>query len=73
MQLTSSSFNDGDYLKMDHVLSADFGFGCSGGNESPQLAWSGAPEGTRSFALTCFDPTRRPAAGSGTGWWSISR
>jgi Raf kinase inhibitor-like YbhB/YbcL family protein len=65
MQLTSKSFNDGDYLKMDHVLSAEFGFGCSGGNVSPQLAWSGAPEGTRSFALTCFDPD----APTGSGFW----
>jgi Raf kinase inhibitor-like YbhB/YbcL family protein len=65
MQLTSSSFNDGDYLAMDHVLSADYGFGCSGGNRSPQLAWSGAPEGTRSFALTCFDPD----APTGSGFW----
>jgi Raf kinase inhibitor-like YbhB/YbcL family protein len=65
MQLTSSSFNDGDYLSMDHVLSAEYGFGCSGGNRSPHLAWSGAPEGTRSFALTCFDPD----APTGSGFW----
>jgi Raf kinase inhibitor-like YbhB/YbcL family protein len=65
MQLTSSSFDDGDYLKMDHVLSAEYGFGCSGDNKSPQLAWSGAPEGTKSFALTCFDPD----APTGSGFW----
>src|SRR5437899_9091997 len=65
MQLTSSSFNDGDYLAIDHVLSADYGFGCSGGNRSPQLAWSGAPDGTRSFAVTCFDPD----APTGSGFW----
>src|ERR687883_569744 len=65
MQLTSSSFKDGDYLAMDHVLSADYGFGCSGGNKSPQLAWSGAPEGTRSFAVTCYDPD----APTGSGFW----
>jgi Raf kinase inhibitor-like YbhB/YbcL family protein len=65
MQLTSSSFNDGDYLALDHVLSADYGFGCSGGNKSPQLAWSGVPEGTKSFALTCFDPD----APTGSGFW----
>ena len=48
----SNSFQDGDYLHQEHVLSADFGFGCTGGNRSPHLAWSGAPAGTKSFAMT---------------------
>jgi Raf kinase inhibitor-like YbhB/YbcL family protein len=65
MDLTSASFKDGDYLGMDHVLSADYGFGCNGGNKSPQLSWSGAPSGTQSFALTCFDPD----APTGSGFW----
>ena len=65
MQVTSSSFKDGDYLSMDHVLSADYGFGCSGGNKSPQLSWSDVPAGTRSFALTCYDPD----APTGSGFW----
>ena len=26
----SNSFQDGDYLREEHVLSADFGFGCAG-------------------------------------------
>ena len=43
----SDSFKDGDYLAKDHILSADFGFGCEGGNKSPHLAWSGAPAGTK--------------------------
>ena len=52
----SNSFKDGDYLGKEHILSADFGFGCAGENKSPHLAWSGAPSGTKSFAVTCFDP-----------------
>ena len=61
----SDSFKDSDYLAKDHILSADFGFGCEGGNKSPHLAWSGAPTGTKSFAVTCFDPD----APTGSGFW----
>jgi Raf kinase inhibitor-like YbhB/YbcL family protein len=61
----SDSFKDGDYLAKDHILSADFGFGCEGGNKSPHLAWSEAPAGTKSFAVTCFDPD----APTGSGFW----
>ena len=63
--LSSTSFNDGDYLGLDHVLSEPYGFGCAGKNISPQLSWSGAPEGTRSFALTVYDPD----APTGSGFW----
>jgi len=31
----SDSFKDGDYLPNDFILSADFAFGCDGGNKSP--------------------------------------
>ena len=65
LTVTSSSFNDGDYLSLDHVLSETYGFGCAGQNISPQLSWTGAPEGTRSFAVTCFDPD----APTGSGFW----
>lgn len=65
LQLTSANFNDGDFLPQEHILSAEFGFGCSGGNMSPELAWSGAPDGTKSFAVTVFDPD----APTGSGFW----
>jgi Raf kinase inhibitor-like YbhB/YbcL family protein len=61
----SDSFKDGDYLAKDHILSAEYGFGCEGGNKSPHLAWSGAPTSTKSFAVTCFDPD----APTGSGFW----
>src|ERR1700750_2900014 len=64
-KLTSQSFRDGDYLDQKHILSKEFGFGCAGGNQSPQLSWSGIPEGTKSFAVTCFDPDAPP----GSGFW----
>ncbi|HEU5255162.1 MAG TPA: YbhB/YbcL family Raf kinase inhibitor-like protein [Vicinamibacterales bacterium] len=61
----SNSFKDGDYLANAHILSADFGFSCAGNNQSPHLAWSEAPAGTKSFAITCFDPD----APTGSGFW----
>ena len=49
--VSSNSFKDGDYLGSAHILSADFGFGCAGGNQSPHLKWTGAPAGTHSPIL----------------------
>ena len=48
MAITSSAFNEGARIP-DR-------FTCSGEDVSPALTWSGAPEGTRSFALICDDP-----------------
>lgn len=40
-------------------------FGCTGENKSPQLSWTNAPEGTKSFAVTMYDVD----APTGSGWW----
>ena len=42
--VTSDSFKEGATLGMEHILSAEYGFGCGGGNKSPHLRWSGAPD-----------------------------
>lgn len=60
--LTSGNFAPGGTLADDQVFNS---FGCSGGNVSPALAWSGVPEGTKSFALMVHDPD----APTGSGWW----
>lgn len=41
------------------------GFGCAGSNQSPHLAWTGPPLGTRSFVITVYDPD----APTGSGFW----
>lgn len=41
------------------------GFGCTGGNTSPELVWSNVPVGTKSLALQVHDPD----APTGSGFW----
>ena len=57
----SSSSLGGEATKIEEFN----GFGCTGKNESPQLSWENAPEGTKSFAITMYDPD----APTGSGWW----
>lgn len=61
-QLTSTSFQANGTLSSRQVLN---GFGCTGENVSPQLSWQGEPAGTKSFAITVYDPD----APTGSGWW----
>lgn len=41
------------------------GFGCTGSNQSPALKWGPLPAGTKSIAITAYDPD----APTGSGWW----
>lgn len=62
LELVSSDIRHQKPLNHTHVFS---GFGCEGKNQSPQLSWFGAPENTKSFAITAYDPD----APTGSGWW----
>lgn len=61
-QVQSPTLKNGATIATPQVFN---GFGCTGGNSSPELAWSGAPQGTKSFAVTVYDPD----APTGSGWW----
>src|SRR5262245_47704456 len=61
-KLMSPTVKPGSTLSDAQVFN---GFGCTGKNVSPALKWSGAPAGTKSFALTVYDPD----APTGSGWW----
>lgn len=55
--LTSEDVRDGAPMSAAYSL--------AGANRSPQLSWSGAPNGTKSYVVTCFDPD----APTPSGWW----
>jgi Raf kinase inhibitor-like YbhB/YbcL family protein len=56
--LTSTDVAEGQVKPARHT------HGSAGGdNVSPQLSWSGFPDGTRSFVVSCFDPDAPTPAG----------
>jgi len=48
LEITSRDFKNNQPMPVIHT--------CDGNDVSPQLSWSGAPTGTKSFAITCIDP-----------------
>jgi Raf kinase inhibitor-like YbhB/YbcL family protein len=65
MQITSSAFQAGGKIPLQYVMP-----GAGGKNVSVPLTWSGAPEGTQSFALAMVDP--HPVARNWVHWLVIN-
>ena len=62
LSLSSPDIKEGGTIANEQVFK---GFVCTGSNISPALNWSGAPSGTKSFAVSIYDPD----APTGSGWW----
>lgn len=62
LKLTSPTIKSGAMLTDEQVFN---GFGCTGKNHSPALNWTAGPKGTKSYAVTLYDPD----APTGSGWW----
>ncbi len=59
LTVESDSITHGERVPDEHSFGVPDGAGKAapeGGNRSPHLRWSGAPEGTQSFAVTVHDP-----------------
>lgn len=61
----TSNIKPNSTISHEHVFN---GFGCLGKNISPEISWKNPPKGTKSFALTVYDPD----APTGSGWWHWS-
>ena len=64
--LTSSTFKDSAMMPKNVANSAanqPNNKNCVGDNVSPQLSWTGVPEGTKSFVIFMIDPEGRGGAG----------
>jgi Raf kinase inhibitor-like YbhB/YbcL family protein len=61
--VSSPDFGPERPIPGNHLLNQ---YGCTGLNRSPALQWLGAPSGTKSFAITMFDPDEH---GTPSGWW----
>lgn len=58
LQLSTTTFTNGGELPLIMVLgSSQCSYVSGGGDESPELSWTNAPRGTRSFVVTMFDTT----------------
>lgn len=60
--LLSDDIKQGEYMNKAQEFT---GFGCDGADISPHLKWINVPKGTKSFAITAYDPD----APTGSGWW----
>ena len=68
--LQADDLQNGSFTRKQ-LLSAEYGFGCTGNNQSPALSWKNAPVGTRSFLLTMHDPDA-PTGGIGWTHWVVA-